>query len=699
MRVLRQSLAVLLAVAVVVLCSRESPVSAQAKKAPLITPAPQAPTITSVGPNGAQRGTSVELRIVGTNLEEPVAIWTSFPAKAEVQSEKAKDATKARVKLDVPADAPIGVHTLRVAAKNGVSNALTFCVDDLPQIVEVDTNRTKSTAQLIPIPGVVLGRTDAEMSDFFKIDVKAGQRVTIETLGRRLGSAIDPIILLHDAKTGRELPGLYSDDAPGLQSDARLTHTFKEAGEFLIEVRDSTHRGGPDFFYRLRLGDFPAVLSAIPSALKRGAKASISFTGPAVEGLQPIEITAPTDPTKAVIYVAPKGGWPVPIMLSDIDEMAEVEPNNEPAKANKLPIPGGVTGRFSDKGDIDVFSFPVKKGVKYAIVAETYEINSPAEVYMTLKNAKGAELGKSTPTAPAARIDYATAEDGEVLLHVEHLNYAHGPNEVYRVSVRPNEPDFDIAVGIDRFEAAPGGTVLIPITAINRRDYTGPIELTIAGPAELSGTATIAAGMPAAPPATTLTYLPLHVKAGTKPGPIEFQVKAIAKVNGKEIIRIASANDVVKARMANLPFPPREMQSSLAIGVIDKPLFQLTAKLPIPAVKTGTPVNIMIDAGRAMGFADEITLTAIHLPANVTATPKPIAKGTEEIALQVTAAANAAPGPATLFVKGSAKVGGKDYVLYSAPITFTITADAKKDDKKDEKKDPPKDKPKDKDKK
>ena len=46
-----------------------------------------------------------------------------------------------------------------------------------------------------------------------------------------------------------------NDDTPGLQSDCRLEHKFKEASEILVEVRDTTYKGGADYHYRLRIGD------------------------------------------------------------------------------------------------------------------------------------------------------------------------------------------------------------------------------------------------------------------------------------------------------------------------------------------------------------------------------------------------------------------------------------------------------------
>src|SRR4029079_19127030 len=134
----------------------------------------------------------------------------------------------------------LGFHFVRVATTRGVSNARLLCIDDLPQVVETATNRDVKTAQAVPVPCVDVGKADAEVTDYFKITVKAGERVSFDLLGRRLGSAFDPMLRIYDAKTGREVPGGMSLDAPGCQSDPRLTLTFKDAGDYLVEVRDTT---------------------------------------------------------------------------------------------------------------------------------------------------------------------------------------------------------------------------------------------------------------------------------------------------------------------------------------------------------------------------------------------------------------------------------------------------------------------------
>ena len=186
-----------------------------------------------------------------------------------------------------------------------MSNLRLFCIDDLPQVMALPASRKKETAQAVAVPSVVVGTAAAEQTDYFKITAKAGERVSIEVLGRRLGSAFDPQLSLLDARSGRELA--YSNDSPGLQTDARLTYTFKGAGDYLIEVRDVTYRGGPDFHYRLRIGDFPCATTPIPMAAKRGSKVALHFAGPNVEGVAPVEVLVPTDPLLSAIQVGAAG--------------------------------------------------------------------------------------------------------------------------------------------------------------------------------------------------------------------------------------------------------------------------------------------------------------------------------------------------------------------------------------------------------
>lgn len=150
------------------------------------------------------------------------------------------------------------------------------------------------------------------------------------------------------------------------------------------------------------MGDFPLATSPIPMAMKRGTKGSVNFAGPAVESALPQEVVASADPLLDSIWIAPKGksglaAWPVCMLLSDLTETMELEPNNEPAKANKLAIPSAITARLLEKGDLDHFSFSAKKDQRLIIEATSQDLYSPTEVYMALKDSKGAKLTRRLP--------------------------------------------------------------------------------------------------------------------------------------------------------------------------------------------------------------------------------------------------------------------------------------------------------------
>lgn len=667
------------------------PVAAQPPKAPVVTPAPQAPTLTSPANLGARRGEAVEVTLTGTNLADPVAVLLSCPGAVTVPTDgkNGTDAAKLRVKVEVPADCPVGLHTLRVATKTGVSNLRPFVVDELPAVAEVETNRTKDAAQAVPVPAVVTGRTDAEASDFFKVKASAGQTLTFEVLARRIGSPLDPIVVLHDARTKRELVDLYADDTPGLQADCRLTHTFKDAGEFLVEVRDTTYKGGPDYFYRLRVGEFPGATTAFPLAAQRGKGAKVAFAGPGTADIPAASVDAPGDSGVAAVYVQPKkaggvGGWPVPVRLSDWPESTEREPNNEPAKANKLPVPGGVSGRFEKTGDVDHFAVSCRKGVKYAAAAATFEVNSPSEVLIRVLDDKGKEVGRSNPTQPTARVEFTPAADGEYVVACEQLSYVSGPNEIYHLTVQPAAPDFAVVVGFDRCEAPAGGGTAVMATVTRLNGYAGPVELSIAGGEALGGKVTLPAGQ-------TIAFVPLTVEEGTRPGPLPFRVQGKATIDSKDVVRVGTLVDTVKAALGGMPNPPPDLLSGCVVAVVEQPAFALKLTADPAGVEKGKGGKAVFEVTREKAADADIAIAPLFLPPNVTAAAtKGIPKGSNKTEVALTVAPAAAVGPTPLAFRLTTKVGGKDYAVVPPPLVIEISEPKKAEPKKDEKKDEPK---------
>lgn len=668
----------LLAAALVVTAGFRPPLAAQQPKGPPPAPPPQYPTLTSPANLGATVGAApVELTLTGTNLADAVAAWTTAPGVTLTVPPGQTDAGKLKVKVEAKGPAPVGVYQLRVATKYGVSNFRPFCLDVLPEVAEKDGNGKRESAQTLPVPCVVTGVAAAEASDYFRVSVRPGQTLTFEAVGRRIGSPLDPVLILYDPASGRELPGLYADDTPGLQGDARVTHTFPSAGEVVVEIRDSTYRGGADYAYRLRIGEFPGATTAFPLAVEAGKPTKVGGSGPGADRLTPAELTG----KGPAVYFEPRAGkglpgWAVPARVSPFPELVEQEPNNEPAKANKLPVPGGVSARFAEKGDVDHFAFPGKKGQKLDVTAEAFELNAPTEVYLRVLDGKGAELAKSDPAKPTARVEFTPPADGEYVVAAEHLNYLHGPNEVYHLTVEPAAPDFEVALGLDRFDVAPGGWAVLPVTGLTKLNgFNAPVELTVTGIPGLLGSLTLPAGANPTPQAPA--YLLLSLAPGATPGRHAVEVRAAATVAGRVVEKSATVTDVVRAGLAGLTNVPPEMPGQLAAVVTDGQPFRLDVRVETPTAAAGTSAKGKVGVARAGGFDGEVQFAQVSAPAGVTLKAKPAAKGAAEAEVEFAADAKTAAGAGPVIVRGTGKHQGKDFAYVAVLPRFEVTPAAK----------------------
>ena len=124
-------------------------------------------------------------------------------------------------------------------------------------------------------PVAVLGNAGESDVDRYTIDVEAGQRVTFEVVGNRLGQDFDPVVTIKDAR-GRRI--VERDNDVGLMFDCRFAHTFETTGTYTIEIQDTRFRGSDHLVYVLRVGRFPEGRVACPSTVRAGDSAHSELT-------------------------------------------------------------------------------------------------------------------------------------------------------------------------------------------------------------------------------------------------------------------------------------------------------------------------------------------------------------------------------------------------------------------------------------
>jgi hypothetical protein len=123
----------------------------------------------------------------------------------------------------------------------------TFRLSDVGNSLEVEPNNDRATATPSEFPSAFNGiLQETGDQDFFKFTAKKGQQFEVECYGRRIRSAIDPVMYLYDAKGARVAS---NDDSRG--PDSYFRFNVPGDGEYTLLIRDHLMRGGPAYVYRV----------------------------------------------------------------------------------------------------------------------------------------------------------------------------------------------------------------------------------------------------------------------------------------------------------------------------------------------------------------------------------------------------------------------------------------------------------------
>lgn len=643
----------------------------------------QEPSAGGLSPSALAPGYAGNLTVTGGNLAGAKQLWLSFPAEAKLAEGIEGNGSKADqvvFAVNIPANTPAGLHGLRVLTDKGVSPLRLVMIDDLPNLNSPGNNTTAATAFALPGPCGVDGAVANQALQYFKFSATENQRLAFEILARRMGSPLDPMLRLLDAR-GRELA--FSDDAPGLSGDSQFEYTFKATGEYLLELRDIRYQGGA---YRLRVGDFPCVNTTYPLAVQRGATIPVTLIGVGTAPAETVSVTVPTDPALTAIPVSIKrpGGQSSGFALAavaDRPQYLEQEPNTKPEEANRVDLSQDLNGRLDARGDIDRFVFTGKKDQSLVITGITRTQGSPADLNLKLLNKDGGQIAQVDDTGTNEGVLVAKIPaDGDYTVVVEDIAKRGGPGFSYRIAIGPAAQPFTLAVSSDTANVPVGGAIALTVTAA-RNGFNGPIELSVQGlPAGMTASrSVIGAGRNDA-------VLTLHA-APDKAASVLHGLKVVG--TGGDATVTADFAGVLKARLANMRFPPASLSTSFAAAAA--PAAALNWKVEPPEIVFGKELSakVKLTVTRGEGI-DEAVAIAVQpaqngLPAGITAAVKNIDKGANEVEIVFSANKDAPLGDFTAALLGTHKKGDKTVTVPAAirmkldvPLTVTLDVGAGK---------------------
>jgi hypothetical protein len=457
------------------------------------------PTLAHLFPAGGQRGTTITVTCTGT-FSWPVKVWA--PGLEVVANKEA-----GRLEVTIPKDLAADRVWLRLYNSDGASAPAPFLIDNLKEINEREPNDEPEKAQELTEPSVIVNGVLAKKADVdcFALHLTAGQTLVaaVDAHGR-LGSPMDAILQV--VTPDGQLLAENNDD---VHLDPRLVFQPTKSGRYVIRLfafsstpnTDIRLSGGANFVYRLTLTTGPYVFHAVPLSVSlarpgkvelRGWNLPTKTTAPAVPFGGPksadyqerevlTELRLPSE-AKLGFAFAPQFAGGARVRLTSHATVSALA-STDAWKPMMLSVPSLVTGCLHTPRQKHAFRVPLKKGQAVVVSVESNSLNFPFDPALQFTDPAGSVVASAADVGPnrEAMFAHTAAKDGDYLLTLRDRFGQGGPRFFYRMTVRPEEPDFDLSLATDGIVVLPSKTTELPIKIQRRGGPVGPITIRATG--------------------------------------------------------------------------------------------------------------------------------------------------------------------------------------------------------------------------
>ena len=652
-----------------------------------------APKLNSISPEWIQRGTTVDVTLSGENLgnvvryifsgegglsatnaavpmgaEEPkVVVESTGGGITRAVAPPKRDEKHLVLQVTAAADASLSSRELRVVSPGGVSNPLLLNVGQWPEVAMKGGNTSLPEAQFINLPAVITGVLNgAAQTNLYRFKAGKGDELVFEVDAARRGSQLDSSLSVLDAN-GKELA--RNEDAIGL--DSLLVFTAPADGEFIVGVRDFRFRGGNDYGYRLTAGRIPYVESIFPFGGPRGKAIEMAVRGRNLDGIDKmtLDISAKAPRSQEIRLKTPRGySNLVPFNVSDLNEIAETEPNNEAGQAQAVTVPLVINGRIGAAGDVDRFKFKADRDQKLAIDVAAGRFGSRLDALLILTDTNGTVLLQNDDAAGAdARVEFDAKKDAEYFVLLRDLTDRGGDNFGYRLGIRPPSagagPGFTARYLADTTRVHREGTARIRCEVTRVGGFDGPVRFVCEDLP--TGVFADALALPNAPQSGVLL---IHATKAAPIGSFPIRVTASGVIAGKTV--------VVPAEPLNGDRPVRQGY----LTVLEPVPFSLDVTTLGAAVEQNQATTVEVFAERKEGFNGEIKIVAEGFNAGREPLSKSFTGGEGVIKagestgkISITPKMDSELGIRTITVRGESTADGQSVVTYSSPIPVSVT--------------------------
>jgi hypothetical protein len=333
----------------------------------------------------------------------------------------------------------------------------------------------------------------------------------------------------------------------------------------------------------------------------------------------------------------------LPVRISDLNVVNEVEPNNAPAQATVGTMPCAFQGIIGEAKDHDHFRITAKKGQVIDIRCFARRLGSQLDPVIWVGQGSDGRLLAANDDAegsPDAYLRFTAPEDKDYIVGVRDHLYKGGPSFTYRIEVTPVQPSLSVSLlkyGIPPTQerqaiSVPKDNRYAALATVTRTDFGGEVEV----------------GVDGLPPG--LTVQSVKVPPGVSQVPLLFEAKGDAAVAG------GLGKLTVRPTDANVKLPGDFLQSvELVYGFNNNLFAQARADRLAMSVTDALPFDIRI-VERRDGFKAAIAIQPLFNPPGVAGINVTIPEGANEVMMTLTANGAAAIGKHQYLVMAVATV-------------------------------------------
>ena len=277
----------------------------------------------------------------------------------------------------------------------------------------------------------------------YRLNVKKGEQLAVRiTIDPK--SKFEPVLTLSPA-SGRTLASSH---------ERFLAHTFTEAGEYWLNIRDREYRGGPDFQYQLHFDKTPIVTSLFPLGVQRGTTADIQLDGVFLPK-KSVSVMVPKDAKVGDRIALPldKGVLgPTHIVVGEFPEVLP-EPVHQVDLlkiVGTIPIPGTANGRIQRDNQQDVWSFIAKKGQPLVVEVMARRLGSRLDSVIEILDANDRPVPRAVLRSQAkTHVTFRDHDSAQGNIRIEAWSelgvndYLYVGNELMKIQALPTHPDAD----------------------------------------------------------------------------------------------------------------------------------------------------------------------------------------------------------------------------------------------------------------